>query len=146
MRVLEIDVIMFKTVLFPVDQSRETREAANTVANVVKTYNSRLVLLSVVEKADTEENPPATDVMASAEAVAKLLQSAQALFAQEGIEAEIIEREGMPSFTICDVADEIDANLIVMGCRGLGLTAEGAAESVTNRVINLAPCPVLIIP
>lgn len=137
---------MFKTVLFPVDQSRETREAANTVANVVKTYNSRLVLLSVVEKPDAETNPSASDVMASAEAVAKLLQGAQALFAQQGIEAEVIEREGMPSFTICDVADEIDANLIVMGCRGLGLTAEGAAESVTNRVINLAPCPVLIIP
>jgi nucleotide-binding universal stress UspA family protein len=136
---------MFKTVLFPVDQSRETREAADTVADIVKTYQSRLVLLSVVEKTAAEE-PSATDLMASAEAVAKLLQGAQALFAQQGIEAEIIEREGMPSFTICDVADEIDAKLIVMGCRGLGLTTEGATESVTNRVINLAPCPVLVIP
>jgi nucleotide-binding universal stress UspA family protein len=52
----------------------------------------------------------------------------------------------MASFTICDVADEIDANLIVMGCRGLGLTNEGATESVAIRVINLSPCPVLIVP
>lgn len=137
---------MFKTVLFPVDQSRESREAADTVANIVKTYNSRLVLLSVVEKTATDETPPNADIMASEEAVAKLLQGAQALFAQQGLEAELIEREGMPSFTICDVADEIDANLIVMGCRGLGLTEEGASESVTNRVINLSPCPVLIVP
>jgi len=57
-----------------------------------------------------------------------------------------MSREGMPAFTICDVADEIGADLIVMGCRGLGLTEEGAAESVTNRVINLSPCPVLIVP
>lgn len=135
---------MFKTILFPVDRSREAREAAEAVANLVKTYNSRLVLLSVVEKG--AEEAPAAGIMASEEAVAKLLQGAQSFFAQQGIEAAIIEREGMPSFTICDVADEIDANLIVMGCRGLGLTAEGATESVTNRVVNLAPCPVLIIP
>jgi nucleotide-binding universal stress UspA family protein len=134
---------MFNTVLFPVDQSREARDAANTVTNLVKTYNSRLVLLSVVEKSPA---PDTNDVMSSVEAVAELLQSAKKLFAAEGIEAETIEREGMASFTICDVADEINADLIVMGCRGLGLTEEGAAESVTNRVINLAPCPVLIIP
>ncbi len=137
---------MFKTVLFPVDKSREAREAADTVANIVKTYNSRLVLLSVVEKTASGEEPPATGVMGSEEAVAKLLQGAQALFAQQGIESEVIERAGMPSFTICDVADEVNANLIVMGCRGLGLTEEGVAESVTNRVINLSPCPVLIVP
>jgi nucleotide-binding universal stress UspA family protein len=135
---------MFKTILFPVDSSREAREAAAAVANLVKTYNSHLVLLSVVEKG--AEATPETDMMASEEAVAKLLQGAQSFFAQQGIEAKVIEREGMPSFTICDVADEIDANLIVMGCRGLGLTTEGATESVTNRVVNLAPCPVLIIP
>ena len=137
---------MFKTVLFPVDQSREAREAAETVGNIVKTYNSRLVLLSVVEKTATGEKSVKSGVMGSPDNVAKLLQGAQALFAQQGIEAEVIEREGMPSFTICDVADEISANLIIMGCRGLGLTEEGASESVTNRVINLSPCPVLIIP
>lgn len=132
---------MFKTVLFPIDQSREAREAADLVASVVKTYNSRLVILSVVEQASSE-----TDVMSSVEAVAKLLQGAKALFSQQGIEAEMVEREGMPSFTICDVADEIGADLIIMGCRGLGLTSEGATESVTTRVINLSPCPVLIVP
>ena len=133
---------MFKTILFPVDQSRETREAVDTVVDLVKRYNSRLVLLSVVE---TPEDQPSTDMMSSTEAVAKLLEEAQALFSQQGIEADVIEREGMPSFTICDVADELDANLIVMGCRGIGLT-EGASESVTNRVINLSPCPVLVVP
>jgi nucleotide-binding universal stress UspA family protein len=137
---------MFNTVLFPIDQSRETREAADTVANIVKTYNSRLVLISVVEKPASEETPPKEDKMSSPQEVAKLLQAAQTLFSEQGIEAEIIEREGMPSFTICDVADEVGADLIVMGCRGLGLTTEGVSESVTNRVINLSPCPVLIVP
>lgn len=135
---------MFKTVLFPIDQSREAREAADVVTNVVQKYGSRLVLLSVVEESAPDE--PKTDPMVSPEAVAKLLKDAQALFLQQGISSEVLERQGKPAFTICDVADEVGADLIIMGCRGLGLTEEGATDSVTTRVINLSPCPVLIVP
>ncbi len=137
---------MFNTVLFPLDQSREAREAVEVVANIVKTYNSRLVLLSVVEKTTPDEQPTQARIMSNEEAVGKLLEGAKAFFAERDIQAEAIEREGMASFTICDVADEIDAKLIIMGCRGLGLTEEGVNESVTNRVINLSPCPVLVVP
>ena len=135
---------MFKTVLFPIDQSREAREAADVVTNVVQKYGSRLVLLSVVEEAPADA--PSPDPMVSPEVVSKLLENAQSLFSQQGITAEILERQGKPAFTICDVADDIGADLIIMGCRGLGLTEEGASDSVTSRVINLSPCPVLIVP
>ncbi|GAX34486.1 universal stress protein [Nodularia sp. NIES-3585] len=135
---------MFKTVLFPIDQSREAREAADVVTNVVQQYGSRLVLLSVVEEPPTDAQNP--EPMMSSEVVSKLLENAQALFSQQGIQAEILERQGKPAFTICDVADDIGADLIIMGCRGLGLTEEGAGDSVTTRVINLSPCPVLIVP
>jgi nucleotide-binding universal stress UspA family protein len=135
---------MFDIVLFPIDQSREAREAAEVVISVVQKYGSRLVLLSVVETPESEL--PSSEPMASPAAVEQLLKTAQSLFTQQGIQAQTIEREGKPAFTICDVADEIGADLIVMGCRGLGLTEEGATDSVTNRVINLSPCPVLIVP
>jgi nucleotide-binding universal stress UspA family protein len=138
---------MFKTVLFPVDQSREAREAADAVLNIVKTYNARLIILSVVEKApEGEEGAVVDPTMSSPETVAELLKSAQTLFQNNGIQAQTIEREGKPAFTICDVADEVSADLIVMGCRGMGLTDEGSADSVTSRVINLSPCPILIVP
>ncbi len=136
---------MFKTVLFPVDQSQEARNAAEVAIDVVKQYESRLILLSVVEEISSdlseEENP-----MKSPTAVAKLLENVEEIFSKQGIEVQVIEKQGKPAFTICDVADEVSANLIVMGCRGLGLTEEGANDSVTNRVINLSPCPVLIVP
>lgn len=136
---------MFKTVLFPVDQSQEARNAAEVAIDVVKQYGSRLILLSVVEETSSdssdEENP-----MKSPTAVAKLLENVEEIFSKQGIEVQVIEKQGKPAFTICDVADEVSANLIVMGCRGLGLTEEGANDSVTNRVINLSPCPVLIVP
>ncbi|HIK10490.1 MAG TPA: universal stress protein [Oscillatoriaceae cyanobacterium M33_DOE_052] len=137
---------MFKTVLFPIDRSREAQEAAQAVVNVVKTYNSRLVLLSVVEKPTEGQETRPPEAMMSPEAVAQLLVSAQNMFSEQGIESETIEREGQPPFVICDVADELNADLIVMGCRGIGLTEEGGTDSVTYRVINLSPCPVLIVP
>lgn len=136
---------MFKTVLFPIDGSREAREATDVVIDIVQQYNSRLVLLSVVESEDSEVES-AAEPMASPAQVAQLLTNAQSLFSQADIQAETLEREGKPAFVICDVADEIGANLIIMGCRGLGLTDEGASESVTTRVVNLAPCPVMIVP
>lgn len=129
---------MFNIVLFPVDRSREAREATEIVSNLVRTYSSRLILLSVVEEADSK--------MSSESEVAKLLKGAKALFSQQGINAETIEREGIPSFVICDVADEINADLIIMGSRGLGLTGNNTKESVAHRAIELAPCPVLIVP
>ncbi|WP_315789928.1 universal stress protein [Fischerella sp. JS2] len=136
---------MFKKVLFPIDQSRETQEAFDVVIDIVQKYSSRLVLLSVVEEPNTDA-PNEDVVMSSPETVGKLLETAKTAFSQQGIQTETIERQGKPAFVICDVADEIEANLIVMGCRGLGLTDEGAHDSVTNRVINLSPCPVLIVP
>ncbi|MGK7951815.1 MAG: universal stress protein [Xenococcaceae cyanobacterium] len=130
---------MFKTILFPVDRSREAREAAEIVANMVKIHGSNLIVLSVVEQKEGS-------AMGSEAEVAKILEGAKALFSQQGIDAQVIEREGIASFTICDVADEINADLIIMGCRGLGLIEDGVEESVTNRVINLSPCPVLVVP
>ena len=135
---------MFKTVLFPIDMSSEAQQAAPKVAELVKTHQSRLILLSVVEPSTPEK--PQTARQSSPEAVAQLLGKARELFSAQAIEAEVVEREGQPAFVICDVADELNADLIAMGCRGVGLIEDVQNESVTMRVINLSPCPVLIIP
>lgn len=129
---------MFKIILFPIDRSRDTQEAMPTVVGMVKTFQSQLFLLSV-------EETPEPDAELEA-AIAEFLNRAKEAFAQQAIGAETLLRRGKPAFVICDVADEINANLIIMGCRGTGLTPEGFQESVSNRVINLAPCPVLIVP
>jgi nucleotide-binding universal stress UspA family protein len=136
---------MFQTVLFPIDTSPEARHAVETVVELVKYHQSRLVLLSVVEAA-VPDSRPAHPEQTSPEVVAQLLEQAKAGFIKQGIAAEALERQGKPAFVICDVADEVAADLIVMGCRGIGLTEEGQLDSVSNRVINLAPCPVLVVP
>ncbi|MDJ1168249.1 universal stress protein [Roseofilum sp. BLCC_M154] len=136
---------MFKTVLFPINKSQETLAATEVVMDIVKTYGSNLILLSVLENEIAEEDA-SRDPMISHDQIAELLGKVKSGFAKSGIEAKSVEREGKPAFTICDVADEMDVNLIIMGSRGVGLTEDGSKDSITNQVINLSPCPVLIVP
>ena len=123
---------MFNTVLFPIDQSRQAVETAAVALKLAQEHGSRLVLLSVVE--------PDQD----AGAVAQLLEQARQRFSEAGVPCEVIEREGKPAFVIGDVADEINADVIVMGTRGIAI--ESDQQSTAARVIQLAPCPVLVVP
>ena len=124
---------MFASVLFPIDRSRQARETAAVALQLVQQHNSQLVLLSVVEP---DQDDPGE--------VARLLQEAKASFEQAGVSCQVIEREGKPAFVIGDVADEINADVIVMGTRGI--TLETDHESTAAMVIQLAPCPVLVVP
>lgn len=134
---------MFNKILFPIDRSREAHEAMNVAVDLVQRYHSKLTLLSVVETPDLDAEVLEDPSMQSPDITNQLLESAQALFAQRGVRADILQREGKPAFTICDVADELNVNLIVMGSRG---DLEHPADSVASRVINLSPCPVLVVP
>jgi nucleotide-binding universal stress UspA family protein len=129
---------MFETVLFPIDQSRQTLETASVALQLARQHGSRMVLLSVVE-------PEAeAGAMHDPQAVAQLLEQARERFAEAGVETRVIERQGKPAFVIGDVADEVNADLIVMGTRGI--TLEEDQHSTAARVIQLAPCPVLVVP
>jgi nucleotide-binding universal stress UspA family protein len=123
---------MFQTVLFPLDQSRQAVETAAVALQLAQQHNSRLVLLSVVEEGDDEAQ------------IAQLLEQARTRFEQAGVSCDVLEREGKPAFVIGDVADEINADVIVMGTRGI--TLESDQQSTAARVIQLAPCPVLVVP
>ena len=127
---------MFETVLFPIDNSRQASETAAVALKVAQSHASRLVILSVIEAEEGSMHDP--------DAVAALLEQARERFEQAGVGCEVIEREGKPAFVIGDVADEINADVIVMGTRGIAL--EDGSQSTAARVIQLAPCPVLVVP
>jgi len=107
-------------------------DTAAVALRLAQQHNSRLVLLAVVEEGD------------DAAALEQLLSQARSSFEQAGVSCELIEREGKPAFVIGDVADEINADVIVMGTRGI--TLESDQQSTAARVIQLAPCPVLVVP
>ncbi|MBU6250662.1 MAG: universal stress protein [Cyanobacteria bacterium REEB417] len=124
---------MFGTILLPIDRSRQAADTAAMALKLAQQSSSRLVLLSVLESGEDDPGQ-----------VAQLLDQARSSFEQAGVACEVLEREGKPAFVIGDVADEINADLIVMGTRGI--TVETDQHSTAARVIQLAPCPVLVVP
>ncbi|MFN9629576.1 MAG: universal stress protein [Cyanobacteriota bacterium] len=127
---------MFDTVLFPIDNSRQTMETAAVAIDLAQRHGSRVVLLAVVEEEEGTMHDPA--------AVTQLLEQARARFEEAGLACDVFERSGKPAFVIGDVADEVNADLIVMGSRGISL--EEDQHSTAARVIQLAPCPVMVVP
>lgn len=127
---------MFATVVFPIDHSRESMETARKAIEIAKTHASRLIVLSVVQSERSD--------MDDFQVVASLLSRAREKIQEAGVSCDVIERKGNPAFVICDVADEMNADLIIMGTRGLKLDSDN--ESTASRVIQLAPCPVLVVP
>jgi nucleotide-binding universal stress UspA family protein len=127
---------MFDTVLFPIDNSRQTMETAAVAVELAQRHGSRVVLLSVVEEEEGAMHDPAS--------VTQLLEQARTAFEEAGLACDVFERSGKPAFVIGDVADEVNADLIIMGTRGISL--EEDQHSTAARVIQLAPCPVMVVP
>ena len=57
-----------------------------------------------------------------------------------------IVRKGVPDEVILAYADEIDADLIVMGIHGEDQTPPHSPGRVIERVLGAARCPVLAVP
>ncbi|MBD2505271.1 universal stress protein [Anabaena azotica] len=75
----------------------------------------------------------------------KMLQTFAAQANTAGISTEFTQTMGNPGRTICKLANNWGANLIVMGHRGLSGFRELLLGSVSNYVLHHAPCSVHIV-
>ena len=67
------------------------------------------------------------------------------MFVDAGVPVEERILEGAPGENICRVAKIEKCDLIIMGSRGFSDLKGLFLGSVTHRVLNGAPCPVLVI-
>ena len=66
--------------------------------------------------------------------------------AQEaGVDVQVHARQGDPADAILDVAEETNADLIIVGNKGMTGAKRFLLGSVPNKVSHHAPCSVLII-
>ena len=79
------------------------------------------------------------------EEVDQTLSDAADLVREAGVEVETFAREGSPADAILDVAEERDADLIIVGNKGMTGARRFLLGSVPNKVSHHAPCSVLII-
>ena len=65
--------------------------------------------------------------------------------AEASVGVEVYPREGDPADAILDVAEEQEADLIVVGNKGMTGARRFLLGSVPNKISHHAPCSVLII-
>jgi len=115
----------------------------------------RVVVLTVIEDHDeslvtgaghaggvmSPQEFDAYSVQVEAEGRAVVEQAAAAL-GLDGL--ELLVRRGDPGPTICDVAEKLSAEAIVMGSRGRGGLRRALLGSVSDYVVRNAPCTVMV--
>jgi nucleotide-binding universal stress UspA family protein len=74
-----------------------------------------------------------------------LLARTEAELEAEGLEVMTHARGGEPAHVILQVAEEQDADLIVVGARGLTSFQRFLLGSVTGKLAHHAPCSLLIV-
>jgi nucleotide-binding universal stress UspA family protein len=73
------------------------------------------------------------------------LRGAKAALAGKGIDASIVERKGDAATMIIGEAEHENAEVIVMGTRGLNSAQRWLLGSVSSKVVEHAPCNVMIV-
>jgi nucleotide-binding universal stress UspA family protein len=73
------------------------------------------------------------------------LEAAAAIAREQGVTVETSPRQGDPADAILDVAEEHEADLIIVGNKGMTGAKRFLLGSVPNKISHHAPCSVLII-
>jgi nucleotide-binding universal stress UspA family protein len=141
---------IYRTILVPTDLSEPSIHAVRHAAKLAAATGARLVLTYVMDA-----GIPAMILAHSAQTEQELLDRhrehaeqsldnlAQAHLA--GVAAEYVVRKGVAHQQIVALAEEIDADLIVMGMQGHGSLLHALGGSTTERVLHHARCPVLVV-
>ena len=135
---------MFNTVVVGADDSSTAREAVMIAADVAQSGGAVLHIVTAYDpksvRADDLPEELRFSAMHPAEA---LLRRLSVLVKERGLEPVVHAAEGDPVDAIVAVAERVDADLIVVGNRGMK-GVRRVLGSVPNSVAHKAPCSVLI--
>ena len=144
---------MIRTIVVGTDGSETAGKAVREAAELAKQLGATLDLVSAYEPVSNqrlrEESRQVPDdlqwMVNPREDVDATLKQAAAGLEGMGIEINTFAREGDPADAILDVAEERQADLIVVGNKGMTGAKRFLLGSVPNKVSHHAPCSVMII-
>ena len=144
---------MFRSIVVGTDGSQTASEAVRQAVELAKEIGAKIQLVSAYEpvpasrlREEKREAPEDLQWMVNPrEEVDNTLAEAADTVKEAGVDVETFARQGDPADAILDVAEETDADLIVVGNKGMTGAKRFLLGSVPNKVSHHAPCSVLII-
>ncbi len=138
---------MFKTIVWATDGSAAADRALPYAKALVAAENGKLVAVHGEEHFVGRASP--YPVLADEDELKAKIQEQVEEARREGLDASLRIVAGTApgaAHMIADVAREVGADAIVAGTRGHAPVAGRLIGSVTQRLLHIAPCPVLVVP
>ena len=134
------------TIVVGFDDTEPARRALERAADLAEAFGAKLVVTSVAPiLVGITRNAGPLDPVDSPEVHREQLQDARKLLEARKIKAEYVPAVGEPGDAIAELADDLDADLIVVGTREPGLLERLLGQSVSERVAHQAHRDVLIV-
>jgi nucleotide-binding universal stress UspA family protein len=151
---------MLKHILVPLDGS-ELSETALLYAKEIVAHDGKLTLLSVVDvpssqaymlydipvmavPAEDRKNDEAFERVR--EQTVKYLKARAELLRESGLNVDTMIYTGIPEDIIIEQARALDVSAIVISTHGRSGFSRWLFGSVTQKIINAMPCPILVVP
>ena len=143
---------MFTRIVVGTDGSDTAADAVRQAIELAKLAGAQLSVVSAfapvpgrVQDEKLNAPPDVQYEIGPREDVNLILDSAAAEARKEGIEVQTHPVEGDPADAILNVAEQVNADLIVVGNKGMTGARRYLLGSVPNNISHHAPCAVMIV-
>lgn len=139
-----------QTILLPTDFSNPALEAGRYAVDLARTFKAKLHLFYAYHFPPFVVMPQSVAVPGAfwsdlENSAMEQLGRLRAELNAEDLDIELATRDSEPGSAIAEYAEEIGADLIVMGTRGLTGIKHALLGSTAERALRLAPCPVITL-
>jgi nucleotide-binding universal stress UspA family protein len=145
----EIESIEIKKILVAMDGSDLSEKALRFACSLGGPLNAELIVLHVVPMLvsatpyhDTVSDQPFLSLQKVGE---DIISRAKQMALEMNSKVTDLISHGDPANRIIDIASEREVDLIIIGSRGIGGIKRLFVGSISNKVVNQASCPVLIV-
>jgi nucleotide-binding universal stress UspA family protein len=140
---------MYKTVVVGTDGSSRAEKAVDEAIDLAKNQNARLFLVAAFSPQERHwewlQSSARVDRINLGEVAEHVLARAARRATEQGVEVDYGAMEGDPAEVIIETADREEADLIVLGNKGITGARRFSVGSVPNKVLHHAPCDVVVV-
>ncbi len=138
---------MFEDVLVATDGSELAFKAVTTAVEMAKRFDSKIVIVCAFEPIPRYVGEPyfTENVERATSWADEVIDRTTESLGETGLDVETTVIEGPAWEAILNVAANRGTDLIVMGARGVGQLSGLLLGSVSQKVVQNAKCPVLIV-
>ncbi|MDA8173450.1 MAG: universal stress protein [Nitrospiraceae bacterium] len=137
-----------KRILVTHDGSKASDKALKKAVEIGAKFESSITVLSVIPDLYLTELSDADRqrlLQIMTEETQNSMEKIRASLTGKSVDAKIILRQGDPAEKILETAKKMKVDLIVTGSHGRHGAKKFLLGSISSRIVDYAPCPVLVV-